>query len=152
VSAELALLARLDRGYLDGLVPNLYPKPPAAAISALANTSGTADTYGAWGEVIPAGAIATDFVIVGYTGSFPTVASSGATSFGVGSAGAEVEIGALQWITQSSTGINIPAPVLTFAKPVKVAAGSRVAARSAVNSTSTTGRPNLVRIFFYPLS
>jgi hypothetical protein len=131
-----------DAGYLDGLVPKAHPGAGSAGVSVAA---GTSNAFGAWVEIIPVNTVTVAFVIVGFAVNVAAGASL-QIEVGRGASGAEVTVGHTAFGRVSDAGYI---PPFFLPKPVKVAANSRVAARTASVGAATFGG---VRVLYYPLA
>lgn len=137
-----------DPGYLDGRVPKVHPEtttPPRA-------TPGASQAWSAWVELVAANLITVDFVVVGVVGhpTYNSVNEVNRVQLGSGAAAAEVVIGAAGFhsYTVSATYAAQHQVMTPLAKPVKVAANSRIAFRVSAQNTHTVG----VTLLYYPLA
>jgi len=112
----------------------------------------TAWAWGAWKEVVPAGAITADFVILGAIhGAASTESLHFMVQLGVGAAGAESPImtygGKFRYY--SASGWYWEAVPVMFPIPRKVGANSRVAVRGARAAAAT--KTHNVKVIYYEL-
>jgi hypothetical protein len=113
--------------------PDWYP---AAANGVSATThAGTLWTFGAYIEVVAAGAVVVDALLTAMSFLPPASAHEGELHIGIGGAGAEVVVGVVRFrVSSGTTQAAELLHVLPF--PVKIPAGVRVAVRHRGNNTA----------------
>jgi len=126
--------AKLD--YLRDSIPwtEKAIKPyPTDSMPVTVYSTTTAFAYGSWVEVIAAGAITSDFIIVGIS-HYQVAAAHNQIEIGKGSAGAEVAITKVADSTRTADGpVSHVIPIIP---PLRVAANTRIAVRVTDNTTT----------------
>lgn len=114
-----------------------YPRTSdAAALVGVTVTSGKSYAYGAWAEVVAAAGITSDFWLVGQCPNTLVVADEHIIQSGSGGAGSEVVLVEIPYVITQTTAAGEGYELPIFHMPVKVAASTRVAARSTAASAN----------------